>query len=205
MVSFCQFVEDCVGVMKRVTLFLFSFLTGGVFCCGQPSDGLAPKVGSQPIVPQVPEMLSRQRENEKFASIVNKLLEQGCYVIDSPLFSEHFTCINKNPNTGKLYYSDWQEATMEDGKYNDKIAIITGGKMTPLVTTEHDYLYCGQATYSWAVPKLSGFFALALQIEPNLTYDEFVDLSIDTAIEKDGIKIFNMEGIVNKLNNKKIK
>ena len=148
---------------------------------------------------------SRQRENEKFASIVNKLLEQGCYVIDSPLFSEHFTCINKNPNTGKLYYSDWQEATMEDGKYNDKIAIITGGKMTPLVTTEHDYLYCGQATYSWAVPKLSGFFALALQIKPNLTYDEFVELAIDTTIEKDGIKLFNMEGIVNRLNNKKIK
>lgn len=94
---------------------------------------------------------------------------------------------------------------MDQEKYNEKIAIITGGKMTPLVTTEHDYLYCGQATYSWSIPKLSGFFALALQIEPNLTYDEFVDLSIDTAIEKDGIKLFNMEGIVNKLNNKKIK
>ena len=147
---------------------------------------------------------SKQRENEKYGEIVNKLLEQGCNVIDSIDFSENFTCINKNPNTFELYYSDWQIATMEEGKYNEKIAIITGGKMTPLVTTEHDYLYCGQATYSWTIPKLVGFFALALQIQPDLTYDEFIELAIDTKKEQDGIILFDIEGIINKLN-KKIK
>lgn len=148
---------------------------------------------------------SKQRENEKYNEIINKLLEQGCNVIDSLDFAEYFTSINRNPNTGKLYYSDWQEATMEDGKYNEKIAIITGGKMTPLVTTEHDYLYCGQATYSWAIPKLTGFFALALQIQPDLTYDEFIELAISTKIEQNGITLFNMPGIINKLTNSKIK
>lgn len=145
---------------------------------------------------------SRQRENEKFACIVNKLLEQGCYVIDSPLFSEHFTCINKNPNTNELYYSDWQDATMDEGKYNEMVAIVTGGKMTPLVTTEHDYLYCGQATYSWAIPKLIGFFALALQVNSDLTYDEFVNLALDTCIKKDNYNLFNIQGIINKLSNR---
>ena len=147
---------------------------------------------------------SKQRQNEKYNEIINKLLEQGCFVIDSSVFGENFTCINRNPNTGKLYYSDWQEATMKDGKYNEKIAIITGCKMTPLVTTEHDYLYCGQATYSWAIPKLVGFFALALQIQSDLTYDEFIELAISNKKEQDGITLFNMEGIINKLN-KKIK
>jgi len=77
--------------------------------------------------------------------------------------------------------------------------------MTPLVTTEHDYLYCGQATYSWAIPKLTGFFALALQIQPDLTYDEFIELAISTKIEQNGITLFNMPGIINKLTNSKIK
>ena len=84
------------------------------------------------------------------------------------------------------------------------MAIPTGGKMMPLVTTEHDYIYYGQATYSWAIPKLVGFFALALQIQPDLTYDEFIELAISTKKEQNGITLFNMEGIINKLN-KKIK
>lgn len=148
---------------------------------------------------------SKQRENEKYNEIVNKLLEQGCYVIDSLDFGENFTSINKNPITGELYYSDFQIATMKDEKYNEKIAIITGGKMTPLVTTEHDYLYCGQATYSWAIPKLVGFFALALQVKPELTYLEFIELAKLTKKEKNGIILFNMTGIINELNKNKIK
>ena len=68
-----------------------------------------------------------------------------------------------------------------------KIAIKTGGKMTPLVTTENDYLYCGQASYSWSIPILAGYFILALQVNPDLTYDEFLDLARTTAKNENGI------------------
>lgn len=145
------------------------------------------------------------RENSEYKEIYEKLLEQGCYIIDSLTFGDKFTSINQDCITKDYYYSDGQLASMEQYKYCDNIAISTGGKMTPLVTTTSDYLYCGQATYSWAIPKLSGYFALALQLNPDLTYQEFEQLAIDTAKEINGIKMFNINGIIEKLKENSIK
>jgi hypothetical protein len=136
---------------------------------------------------------SVHRENPEFEEVYMKLLNQGCYIIDSVIFGKDFTCINQDSNTKEYYYSDWQILT------KGLISIPTGGKMTPLVTTESDYLYCGQSTFSWSIPILSGYFALALQVNPDLTYNEFVELAKRTKIEKDGITLFNITGIINEL------
>ena len=142
---------------------------------------------------------SRHRENSEYMNIYKKLLDQGCYIIDSLVFGDKFTSINQDPITKDYYYSDGQVLGMEQYKYYNHIAIPTGGKMTPLVTTTNEYLYCGQATYSWAIPKLSGYFALALQVNNNLTYEEFEQLAIETAKKINGIKIFNIIGIIKKI------
>lgn len=144
---------------------------------------------------------SVQRENPEYNDIVNKLLSQGCFVIDSLTFSENFTCINQDPNTKEYYYSDWQLLSMDNNELISKIAIPTGGKMTPLVTTTSDYLYCGQATYSWSIPILTGCFALALQLNPDLNYEEFIELAHKTKKEVDGIMLFNINGIIEQLTN----
>lgn len=139
------------------------------------------------------------RQNPEFIEIYKNLLNQGCYIIDSLLFDENFTSINQDANTGELYYSDWQLLSMGN-ELASKIAIKTGGKMTPLVTTEKDYLYCGQATYSWSIPILAGYFILALQIKPELTYDEFVDLARTTVKNENGIMLFDIVSVINELN-----
>ncbi len=146
---------------------------------------------------------SVHRENSEVEEIYDKLLEQGCYVIDSIIYGESFTPINQDPNTGELYYMDGQVLGEGADAIMSKIAIKTGGKMTPLVTTENDYMYCGQATYSWSIPILSGSFALALQINPDLTYDEFIELAKKTAQDENGIKVFNITGIINELKKEK--
>ena len=142
------------------------------------------------------------RENPEIEEIVEKLFRQGCYIIDSTCFGKDFTCINQDTNTGEFYYSDWQLGIDE---FKSKIAIPTGGRMTPLVTTENDYLYCGQATYSWSIPLIAGYFAMALQINPNLTYNEFVELAKSTKKEQNGIYLFNITGIIDELNMRKSK
>lgn len=147
---------------------------------------------------------SRHRENPEFQEVYQKLLNQGCYIIDSLLFGENFTSINVDANTGELYYTDRQEQAMGD-EIKTKIAIKTGGKMTPLVTTENDYLYCGQATYSWSIPILTGYFTLALQVNPELTYDEFVSLARTTAKNQNGIMVFDIGEVIKELSNKKSK
>ena len=146
---------------------------------------------------------SSHRDILEFEDIYEKLLQQECYIIDSIIFDENFTTINQDSNTKEYYYSDWQILGMGEKELKSKIAIPTGGKMTPLVTTENDYLYCGQSTYSWGIPILSGYFALALQINPNLTYNEFVELAKKTKTEKEGIQLFNINGIINELNKEK--
>ena len=142
---------------------------------------------------------SRHKDHSEYLNIYKKLLEQGCYIIDSPVFGKTFSCINYDSVNKEYYFSDGQLASMDRVNYKDKILIPTGGKMTPLVTTENEYLYCGQATYSWAIPKLSGYFALALQVNNNLTYEEFEQLAIATATKKDDLKFFNINGILEKL------
>lgn len=147
---------------------------------------------------------SRHRENPEFQEVYQKLLNQGCYIIDSPLFGENFTSINVDANTGELYYTDRQEQAM-GSEIATKIAIKTGGKMTPLVTTENDYLYCGQASYSWSIPILAGYFVLALQVSPDLTYDEFLDLARTTAKNENGIMVFNINGVIEEIKKEHMK
>ena len=148
---------------------------------------------------------SNHRLNPEYEKIREKLMKQGCYIIDSPIFGENFTSINQDPNTGELYYSDWQLLPDTYDEMKSKIAIKTGGKMTPLVTTKDEYLYCGQATYSWSIPILSGYFALALQINPDLTYDEFIDLVNDTKKNENGIMLFNINDVIEKMQNEHLK
>ena len=150
---------------------------------------------------------SNHRKSIEFEDIQKKLINQGCYIIDSYEFNKLFTSVNQDPFTYEYYYTDWQ--CDKEGKvrevFKNKIAIPTGGKMMPLIGTVNDYLYCSQASYSWAIPKLSGFFALALQINPDLTYEEFIQTALDTKIEKNNITLFNINGIISRIKKQKFK
>ena len=60
-----------------------------------------------------------------------------------------------------------------------------------------DYMYNGKGGMSWAVPYLSGLFALALQINSNLTKEEMANAINKTAIlNKKGLKIINPRGFI---------
>ena len=135
---------------------------------------------------------SMHRESNKFDEIVSKLQTQGCYVIDSEFFGDKFTCINKDIITGDYYYSAWQEENID--YYKSKIAIVSGGDFIPLNYTEDGYLYCGESSYSWCIPVFSGLFILGLQVNPNLTLEEFVNIALENkTIKENGITIFDIE------------
>lgn len=128
--------------------------------------------------------------------LINKLKSQGCYVIDSNVFNKSgFTCIDKDYQNNEYFYSDWQEKYKEE--YKKRIAIPTGGKLFPSPFSENDYWYKANSTYSWAIPKLCGLFALCLEVNPKLTYEEFVNFSNETKTTNDnGITVINTVGII---------
>ena len=62
---------------------------------------------------------------------------------------------------------------------------------------DNEYRYDTEGGLSWAIPYFSGVFALALQVNPNLTNDEFLRIVRKTVGQnKKGIKIINPKGII---------
>lgn len=73
-----------------------------------------------------------------------------------------------------------------------------GGRTCPCNRGRSLYKYCGnQGSFSWAIPYLVGVFALAMQVKPDLRYNEFCDIARRTAIlNKNGIYVINPNGII---------
>jgi hypothetical protein len=135
------------------------------------------------------------------------LKKLGCEVIDSSRFGADFTCGNFNGNVNDVEnvdLSDWQKKGLDwENFFGDKIVVPAGGRMIAMYGTEVDYMYDPQSSYSWAIPMLSGIFTLALQVNPTLTYDEFVTIARSTAIKNSkGLKVINPEGIIDECKQK---
>ncbi|UMX48159.1 MAG: S8/S53 family peptidase [Candidatus Nealsonbacteria bacterium DGGOD1a] len=60
-----------------------------------------------------------------------------------------------------------------------------------------EYMYNGKGGMSWAVPFLSGLFALAFQVNPNLAKEEIADAINTTAsVSKKGLKVVNPRAFI---------
>ena len=141
--------------------------------------------------------LHAEQSPEIYEQLKAKLESQGCYIIDSLVFDDElFTSCNQDSVNKEYYFSPWQNPEM----FSNRLIVPSGGKMIPLWNTEKDYIYCGWTSYSWSIPRLSGMFALALQVNPDLTFKEFVDLARETKITNEqGFSIINPTGIIEKL------
>lgn len=140
--------------------------------------------------------------SSEFESIKENLKSQDCYIIDSPTFGKKLTCINERTIDGKTtyYYSEWQQEKPENLSFlKSRIAVPFSG-VSPLWNTEHDYKIGGDTSYSWVIPRLSGIFALCLQLKPDMTLDELENLIVETkTVTEEGITIINPRGIIEKL------
>lgn len=62
---------------------------------------------------------------------------------------------------------------------------------------DNEYRYDEEGGWSWAIPYFAGVFALALQVNPDLTNDEFLSIVRKTAGKnKKGVGVINPEGII---------
>lgn len=132
---------------------------------------------------------------EKYIEIKNKLRETGCEVIDSDELAE-YTVVNMDLNNGQYYISDWQQPNPEGEK---KKIMIPCSEMQPLWGSENEYRYHGNNTVSWGIPKLCGIYALALQVDPKLTFEEFTKVAKETTVNVDGFNVINAKAIIEKI------
>lgn len=65
-------------------------------------------------------------------------------------------------------------------------------------TGVNDYEYTGLSGISWAIPYLAGVYALALQVKPNLSFDSFLEIAVNTA-ESETVNVISPYNIINYL------
>lgn len=210
-----QLVGKNLGIAPKSNLFFYE-----VFGKNQVDDTLNAlrdiirlnEQGANIRIVNISASAHQEQALEVYEQLKAKLESQGCYIIDSPVFDDElFTSCNYDPVSKKYYFSEWQLRAIEHYKSLDaerfqkamdnKILVVpSGGKMIPLGETENDYQYVTSSSYSWSIPRLSGMFALALQVNPDLTFNEFVELARETKITNEqGFNLINPTGIIEKL------
>lgn len=152
-------------------------------------------------------------ENTKtYLKYKNVFEARGCTLIDSGVFFESFTYGNYENNEIALNdafqimydnidkFSDKRKQKLE--KMRNNILIPAGGR-TYLQVGNNGYMYNGFGSASWAIPEAAGIFAICKQLDPNISYDKFVEIVKDTSlINSGGFKYIDLKGMVIEINNR---
>ncbi len=133
--------------------------------------------------------------------IIDKLQQLGCEVVTSNRFSQDFSCCDIDFVNKKFI----KPAFYKRQDYIEKVSFISGGKVIPEFASESGYKYEPKGCYSWSIPQAVGMYALALQVNENLTWDNFARLCRETSTLKDDVRLVNPEGIIEKVRQKDLK
>lgn len=89
--------------------------------------------------------------------------------------------------------------TIIDLYYKNKIYVPCGGRTIPQIGG--GYKYDSTTCASWTIPQVAGLFALAKQLNPLLTFEEFTEISRETCHRNEqGYRVVNPEGIARQIN-----
>lgn len=152
----------------------------------------------------------KSKDKKELYSIISKIETFGCKVLDSKEFGKNFTCghyffDDDKTNIDNLKPASWVEPE-NNFHLRDKLMFVCGGKCVPQTYANEGYKFEQIDCYSWSIPQCTGLFALCLQVNPNLTFDEFVEICRNTFItNKKGYRIINPEKIIKFAKNLTIK
>lgn len=120
-------------------------------------------------------------EIKELLDVVETLKSKGCTVIHSGVYGKYFDC-------GCLPYNcDYND--IDKVKFNDYVkgkrlvGVISGGKLVPEFLSDTGYQYEYDWCFSWSIPQVVGLYALCLQVNNSLTFEDFVNLSRQTSYE----------------------
>ena len=66
------------------------------------------------------------------------------------------------------------------------------------------YKFEPRGCFSWSIPQVVGMYALALQVQSNLTWDNFVEKCRESSsLDQSGVRTIDFEEMFDKLQNKK--
>ncbi|BCJ93679.1 hypothetical protein acsn021_12480 [Anaerocolumna cellulosilytica] len=141
--------------------------------------------------------------------------EEGVFVITTSLLEDdredikgvNFIGMEKtkltDPNDFSTYgKTSWAEEM--DFYKKDYLCIPMDNRCVAAPTGINDYAIYQSGGLSWSVPYLAGVYALACQVKPDINFNEFWKIALETAVANEKLDmIINPQGIIEKLKEQK--
>jgi hypothetical protein len=84
----------------------------------------------------------------------------------------------------------WQQQFYDQGPLSDVLLVPMDSRTTASPTGIEDYVFYREGGWSWSIPYLAGMYALAAQVNPDITPEKFWDAALKTGktipIQHDG-------------------
>lgn len=141
-----------------------------------------------------------QKGYEEITAAVNQAKAEGVFVISSSLSETHnlnFHGLGRNPLADPDEFESyepglwWKDYFYENGLFSKNTLLVPmDSRTTASPTGVDDYVFYRIGGWSWSIPYLAGMYALAAQVKPEITPDEFWETALDTGrtiqIQHDG-------------------
>lgn len=115
--------------------------------------------------------------------------QAGIFVISSSLSETHSLYFHglgrdplSDPNDFWSYQPGiwWQEYFYKQGFPAKMLLVPMDSRTTASPTGTEDYVFYRQGGWSWSIPYLAGMYALAVQVKPEITPEQFWQIALDT-------------------------
>lgn len=157
---------------------------------------------------------------KEITEAVNRAKEAGILVVSSSLqetYGYRFQGLGKYPLSDADDFNSykpgnwWESSAEKILRYNNDSLLLApmDFRCTAAPNGVNDYAVYSSGGWSWTIPYIAGVYALACQVDPDITYDEFWSIALETgkSVMIKGIdgqeyameKIINPAGIIDRL------
>ncbi len=126
---------------------------------------------------------------EEIMAAIDEAKTEGIFVISSSLaetYGLNFAGLGKtplsNPNDFWSYRPGlwWQKSFYQQGLSSPTLLVPMDSRTTASPTGTEDYVYYRQGGWSWCIPYVAGTYALAAEVKPDITPEQFWEIALNT-------------------------
>lgn len=130
-----------------------------------------------------------QKGYQAITDAVNEAKAEGIFVISSSLsnfYDMRFHGLGREPLADPDNFASyrpglfWQDEFYENGLSSPTLLVPMDSRTTASPTGIDDYVFYRTGGWSWSMPYLAGTYALAAQVKPDLTPEEFWETALHT-------------------------
>jgi len=134
---------------------------------------------------------------ERWIEAIKKAEEGGIMFVDT-ISRNGFDFIGGGASNDKEDIDDYNRALfLSETEKSNEIIIPSDYRTMASNKGDGEYVYNGKGGMSWAVPYSAGLFALALQVNPDITKEEIADAMNETvSANKKGLKIVDPKAFI---------